>query len=79
MFKDLFDIQKLRKERNTAIDELNNLKSEYLDYLKSELSFARKYEELLETCKELKSEIRQLKRANADLESELRKSEKENN
>lgn len=73
MFKDLIDIQKLRKERNTAVDELKNLKSEFFDYVKTELSFARKYEELLETCKELQSENRQLKREKADLRKEIEK------
>ena len=56
----------LRKKCNTLQNDLDTMTYEFLEFTKTELRFARKYNELLELNKELKAENRNLKKELAD-------------
>ncbi len=59
--------KKYRKERNTLELKYNALNEEFVEFLKTELRFAKKYEEQLELNKQLKTELRNLKKELADV------------
>lgn len=57
----------LRKKNNTIKLQYETQTHEFLEFTKTELRFARKYNELLELNKELKAENRNLKKELAEV------------
>lgn len=62
----IIENRSLRKKNNTIKLQYETQTHEFLEFTKTELRFAKKYEEQLELNKQLKTELRNLKKELAD-------------